>query len=256
MAQHRRLIAPRLARNPHLEQLAGYFGGIAPQAADIPDTLEFILLCFTNRSGSSYLAELLASDGLLPLAGENLNAETVIEHSKKHDFRSFQAYFAYLCQTTRRAGRVAIKITPAHLEILSRSGILDQIAGRSHFIVIERGDRLGQAISHLIAVQSGRFSASAEAGAAAEYDRNMLDLIMSYSINAYRDFAFFFGLNGIVPAHVLYEQLARDPEGCIAGLGQMLGIENLAINPANIRQSRQSGPLNARFRARYLSESS
>ncbi len=246
---------PSLRENEHLDALQAYFGSLAPAPAFIADDLEFIFICFTNRCGSNYLAALLASGGALPEAGENLNAQTVIEHAETHGFRTFQAYFSFLAASTAHNGRVAIKVTPAHIELLTRTGILPQIIGRSRFVVSERSDKLAQAISHLIASHTGQFTLTgATAGSLPEpvYDQAQLNMIMRDIADTYRDFNLFFSANGIVPGRACYEQLVDDPFRALALLKSSLGLERLEINPGNVRFRRQAGALNTAWRAAYL----
>ncbi|MBU6449501.1 MAG: hypothetical protein KGQ26_07745, partial [Rhodospirillales bacterium] len=151
------LYYPKVTPNDHLDALQKHFGKLDAGTLDIPDNVSFLLLGFTNRSGSNYLAELIASDGRIANAGENLNFDTVLEHSIKRGFKSLHEYFKFLVQHTSFNNIVSIKVAPAHLEVLAVAGIFDKIIDRCKFVVIERNDKLSQAISHAIAFQTGRF---------------------------------------------------------------------------------------------------
>ena len=224
----RKLFIPQVHDNEHLLRIGEFFGNIAYRPADIPADVKFIFLCFTNRSGSNYLAELLASSQHLPLAGENLNFNTVIVHARQKSLPSFQDYFSFLVRLTAGHGVVFLKVAPSHLEVLGRSGILDQVIHRSRFVVIERADKLAQAISHLIAFQTGRFTSTVQNSAETaepHFNREALERIINRNANEYRDFSLFFGHNGIVQAQVIYEQLVHDPASVLAYVGDMLGVE-------------------------------
>ncbi len=250
-----RLFIPSISPNDHLQNIAEYFGEVAYAPADIPEHVRFVFLCFTNRSGSNYLAELLASGQRLPLAGENLNFDTVLDHARQKFLRSFQEYFAFLVRHTQENGVVCMKIAPAHIELLGQSGILDQIINRSRFILIERSDKLAQAISHLIAFQTGRFMSTmsgSEAQKEPVFDAEKLDDIIFNITNEYRDFALFFARNGIVPAQVIYEQMVADPAKTLAFVGSVIGFPDLEIKPGQMRLDRQAGRLNEEWRQKYL----
>jgi trehalose 2-sulfotransferase len=255
MSGTNKLFIPAVSPNDHLDYVMNFFGKIAYAPVDIPGHLKFIFVCYTNRSGSNYLAELLASDQRLPRAGENLNFDTVIGHSREKLLKSFQEYFSYLVNLTKKNGFVCIKVAPSHIELLGKSGILDQIIDRSRFIVIERGDKLAQAISHLIAFQTGKFMSTmndAKEKVEPVFNHELLNKIISNIANEYRDFSLFFGRNGIVPAHVIYEQMARDPVGTLSFVGQMIDVPSLEIKPDNVRLDKQGGQLNAEWRQKYL----
>jgi LPS sulfotransferase NodH len=253
----RKLFVPEVHNNEHLLRIGEFFGHIAHQPADIPADVKFIFLCFTNRSGSNYLAELLASSQRLPLAAENLNFNTVIDHAKQQSLRSFQDYFSFLVRLTASDGVVNLKVAPSNLEVLGRSGVLDQIIDRSRFIVIERADKLAQAISHLIAFQTGKFKSTIQStgiATAPQFDRETLNRIINRIAMEYHDFSLFFGRNGIASAHVIYEQMVQDPERALAFVCPLIGYPGLRIKPELVRLGRQSSSLNKEWREMYLSD--
>ena len=63
-----RLVMPRLMlriHSPNRDAIAEALS-IAPRAQlDLPSRLRFVFLCFTNRSGSAYLIDLLTSAGII-----------------------------------------------------------------------------------------------------------------------------------------------------------------------------------------------
>jgi LPS sulfotransferase NodH len=257
MIRPARLFVPEIAFNPHLRSIARHFGGIAVQPAEIPAATRFIFVCFTNRCGSNYLGQLLASGGMFRVPGENLNADTVINHAKAQAHDSLQRYFRWLVNHTKRHDVVTLKLAPMHIEVLGRAGILDEVAERSKFIVIERCDKLGQAISQVIAFQTGKFMSSHQ-GRKSEtelvFQRASIDRILAGNADAYRQFEMFFGCNGIIPAKVIYEQLVLDPVQAMRLLAQQIGYPEMVVKPEAVRISRQAGALNAAWRALYLEQ--
>ncbi len=246
---------PASPHNDHLDKLSAYFGPIEPRAASLPADTEYVFMCFTNRCGSNYLAGLLASNGRYNSANENLNADTVLYHSKLQGIDSFQDYFAWLAGAQRRAGHVFLKAAAPQIELLGRAGILAQIAGHSKFVLVERSDKLGQAISHLLAFATGRFSSRIQDGtdpAQVKFSRRHIDYVIDEICEYYRQFNLFFARNGIVPVQVNYENLVADPKGQIALIGQQLGLMGLSIVPGNLRLERQAGPVNELWRRVYL----
>ena len=91
--------------------------------------------------------------------------------------------------------------------------------------MIERADKLAQAISHLIAFQTGKFTSAMNdpaPSAPPAFDRQKIDEILTSIADEYRHFSLFFGRNGISPAHVIYEQLVHDPATVISYIGKTL----------------------------------
>ena len=149
---------PQLPHNEHLQPIAAHFHNLAIAPDEIPRHEALVLICYTNRSGSSYLAHALHSSGRLNLAVEMLNCEQVLADTRLRGHARFADYVAAQMMSRLVAGRFAMKVALPHLEILGASGLLDHCPHTAHFVFIERSDRLGQAISYEIARQTARWS--------------------------------------------------------------------------------------------------
>ena len=248
---------PRVLRNEHLRHIEQHFGPLRREPADYPVDVTCVFLCFINRSGSNYLAELLASSYQYNRAGEVLNHPLVLEVSKGRGLARFQDFFAHVVTRQQQSGHFFVKTAIQHLEILTRAGVLDQIADRSRFIMLERNDVLGQAISFALAFATRAFSSEVEGSANPEdivYSRETIDRYLETIAMSREQFAMFFGRNGIVPVRVMYEQLIADPEGDVTRLACELGLSDFCLDMSNVRLQRQSGPVNEEWRRRYLYE--
>src|SRR5271166_1365521 len=93
---------------------------------------QYIFVCFTNRSGSNFLSEVIASSGFLNTAGEFFKGDT-IDHIQVLGLRDFGQCFNYLVAEMSRNGHLVSKLSATHLVILAKFGILDQILTHSHF---------------------------------------------------------------------------------------------------------------------------
>jgi len=249
--------APELGRNGHRDKLEQHFGPLKREVSRLPQNVSFVFLCFLNRSGSNYLAELLASGGQYNRAMEILNYPAVIEMSQRRGFARFQDFFSDTVVRHQKSERFFVKAALQHLDILTRAGVLDQIAERSRFVMIERNDVLGQAISFAIAFATGAFSSEAEGSGEPHevaYSRERLERHIYGIAHSRQQFAQFFGRNGIVPLRVMYEQLVADPEGEVVRLARDLGLSNFRLDMSRLRLERQAGPVNEEWRRRYLSE--
>ena len=246
---------PCLTDNGHLRAILSRFGSVAIAPGDIPPHAAMVFLCFTNRSGSNFLADALHSSGRLNLAGELLNAEAVLEDTRLHAHPRFADYLAAQMRWRMAGQRFVVKLALGHLEILGRSGLLDQCRETARFVFVERSDRLGQAISYEIARQTGQWTSQTRIERAigdVVYARQRLTSAMDAFADENREFDRFFGHNGIVPAHVVYEHLVADPPATVRMVGEAIGLPGLTLVPSRMSLQRQAGPLNARWRERYL----
>ena len=244
-----------LADNPHRAQLEAGFGPSVPDPAFVPPDLDFLFLLFTNRCGSNYLAQALASSGWFNEAGEFFNADVIMLHSRQNGLRSVQEYFGFLPHLVAANGWLVAKLGPENIDVLDEAGILQAVHARSRFILLERQDRLGQAISRVIASQDLRWTS--------EHARQVSEADLIYSrvrideelarIEQGNGFLYrFLSTSGIAPLHFAYEALTERPQAHLDEVAQWLGVPGLGFDPARIRISRQAGPTSAVWRRRYL----
>jgi len=243
--------------SPHRDALEAAWGPIRPELGWQPPDLDYLFLCFTNRCGSNYLAQLLATTGAFNEAGEFFNAPTVFEHAVPRGLRSLAAYFSVLPDLVPHEGRMAAKASIDQLVMLADAGILRALGARAHYLLLERQDRLGQAISRVIASQNGRWTTAHKSDvpdSALKYDRAAIDAELAKIGLANSAFYLFFRANGIVPIHIAYEALLGDPDRTLQMVADEFGINHLAFSPEKITIHRQSTSVNSDWRARHLTE--
>ena len=237
----------------HREPLARLFGP-DPPACPIDPELKFLFICFTNRCGSNYLAHLIASTGVLNVAEETLNESTVRDHAVREGLRSIHEYVNFLGRRLNMSGWLTAKVGIEQLLILTEAGLLDAIIGRTKFILIERQDRVAQAVSRLIAEQNQQWTSEQPSAIPDDrlvYARDRLD--RQCAAIAFHNAAFyrFFASNGLVPKHVGYEELLRSPQQHVSDIGAWLGFDDLIGQPGAVRIRRQGSAVKQAWQARY-----
>ncbi len=245
----------RAVNSTHRTVLEREFGPLRPDpGVDMPPG-NFLFLCFTNRCGSNYLAHLLATTGAFNEAGEFFNAETVLEHSRPRGLRSLSAYFATLYHLLPHHGHIAAKAGVDQLAMLADAGIFDALGERARFVLLERQDRLGQAISRVIATQTGRFTSAQAARVqddALVYSRAAIAEELDGMALANELFYAFFAANGIAPIHATYEAVLADPAPVMAQIAATCGCETLVAHPEQVGIARQANAVNQAWRRAYL----
>jgi len=248
---------PVPANNMHLKKIIEFFGALEPAPSEFPPGMRFVFLCYTNRCGSNYVAEIIASSGDYNLAGEDLNFDTVLTHSRNQGFTTFQAYFTHLVKIKAKAGVFFLKTAPTHIELLGRSGLLDQIVASTNFILVERADKLAQAISFAIAMGTNKYTSRQTATKEAAdviFDKQMITNMLGGLAEAHRQFVLFFGRNGLIPEMLVYERVASQPAEAFAGLSNRLAIPALKVALDRVRLERQADSTNDAWRRQYLNE--
>lgn len=245
----------RAFQSAHKAEITAEFGPIDRNAAFAPPSEKFLFLCFTNRCGSNYLARLLAATGAMNEAGEYFNGSVIIHHARTKGLTSLQEYFSYLAALVARDGWVVAKATIEQLIMLTDAGILDAILGQARFILIERQDRLGQAMSRLIAWQNGRWTSQQQARIPDEtltYNRAAIEREMTAIAAETYGLHSFFAQNALTPMHVAYETMIADPHATLDAITTWLQRQPLRADLSTIGIARQANHINAAWRERYL----
>jgi LPS sulfotransferase NodH len=249
------MLAQSMADNPHLNEVTAAFGPLQPPAQFVPPNVDFLVLLFTNRCGSNFLAQVLASTQIFNEAGEFFNGDTIVSHLRANGLRSVAEYVRLLPDLVGRRDRIAVKLGVEHLDLLNRAGLLAALLPRMRFILLERQDRLGQAISRAIAAQNLRWT-SEQPGRMEDdqlvYDRGWIDRQMDLVATGNRLLFHFIRDARLAPLHFLYEKLVADPQAHLDQVAAWLPLPGLRMNPDLIRLRPQANEVNAAWRARYL----
>jgi trehalose 2-sulfotransferase len=243
--------------NEHGDLIQAHFGAAAADLAAIPSGIRFVFIYFTNRCGSHFLADALAPSGALNRAGEMFNAEIVVGDSKAYGLRDLGQFMGHLARTASRNGILVTKATVTQISVLAQSGIMDHILARTSFLLLERDDKLGQAISYALALGTNQWTSAHEARVAAASVPFNPDLLRGFIGGVATEIALFhrfFGLNGITPLHVSYEMLAAMPETVVPWIGAWLGLPQLQFVAPELRVRRQANEINQRWREWFLNQ--
>jgi LPS sulfotransferase NodH len=188
------------------------------------------------------------------VAEEVFNAPTVQEHGEREKLRSLYDYINFLEGHLSMSGWLAAKLGIEQLVMLTEAGIFDEIIGRTKFILIERQDKVAQAISRLVALQNGAWTsrhASRMADERLVYSREAIDA--ERAIIAFQNHAFyrFFASNNVTPKHIAYETLLESPERLLVDIGAWLGFPRFTGHLAAVGIERQESPVKRAWRERY-----
>lgn len=241
------------AHDPHGARFAAELPERDGAWVPLPE-LWYVFIVFTNRSGSTYLRELLASTGWFNRAGEPLNAEQAIPSCQARGLRSLPRYFAAIAAEQQMNGWWVTKASIGQIAALAAWGILGRVLPRARFIVTERTDKLAQVISWQIAAQTGRYTSehAPTTAAAPVYDRDVLLHSLGQMVEAQARTALFLSINGIVPLHITYEFLTRYPDQAGAALLDFLGAPAPRCDPSRIALRKQADATNEAWRRRFL----
>jgi LPS sulfotransferase NodH len=228
---------------------------LGPDAAADVDLSLFV--CFTNRSGSNFLTDLLMATGQLPDGTECFNHPVVIRAARQHHLKSFADYCRYHAGRRARKRRFVAKVSAGQLLTLARLGYLGTVFPNPHFIHIQRYDVVAQAISFTLA-KSTRAFASYHAPLIAEsdvvFDAGSLTTLIDNINQANAVLREFLLLNRLDHMPVLYEHLVADHEVILERIFAWLGLDAPVLDRARLRYERQASTVKDEWYARYVAE--
>lgn len=195
-----------------------------------------LVVCFVNRSGSTWLVDLLAASHKAGRGGEFFNSDVVARQCDQHEHASFDGYLRWLAKRTGRGGCFTFKVGIAQLHYLRKRRIIPELTPRPQYLLCRRKDIASQALSFIKAAHTLEWHRYAgDEPKPFDYDtvsnRQLLKTIQSIA-QQYAGFEQYLSVFGIDYVNVFYEDLVADTPGEFARVTKALGIE--VADPAKV----------------------
>jgi LPS sulfotransferase NodH len=192
---------------------------------------DLLLLCFTNRSGSTHLANIASGYGLggRPNSFGNyefFNWNAVTKLSAARGLSSFADYFAAIgAEHASVHGVVLCKVSIDQLAWIYCSGVLERMVNRLVLAHIARFDLVAQAVSIAVTSQTQEWT-SLHATSAVEpvFDLNQIASIARGVADANGAAEMFYNLRGLQPERFNYESLIVKPAEVGSRLCPLFGM--------------------------------
>ncbi len=200
-------------------------------------------ICFTARSGSTLLAQLLTDTGLAGHPKEHFYHNIAPENPRGDDIPDYRAYLERaLSADTSPNGVFGSKVGGGVWRDFARrlGGIdgcedlpiraaLDRFFPDLRYLHLTRRNKVRQAVSHWLAIQSGRWSSlDAADNPAPRYDFSAIDHLLQEIILREAVWAEYFSQNGIHPCVITYEDFVEQPADTVCAILDHLEIERPA----------------------------
>lgn len=243
---------PDYEPSDHETQIEKFYPEIDAGARDYPAD-RTLFVCFTNRSGSTFLGEALASTGSVKPAREYLNHPVVKRQSSQREIESFDAYLIDLAERFTHGGVFTLKAGLRQLYYLAKLGFIGDVLKSPSFLLIERDDVLAQAVSWAVALQTGQWKSTQDSAQSnLEFDFDVIDTRIDSILAENAAFKAFFARNDCTVEFVRYEQLRSNPAEVIADLAASLKLDRTTYNPDRVNIAPQRSSVNAEWRELYL----
>lgn len=198
-----------------------------------PATKTNVAICFVNRCGSNWLAALLAATDLIGHAEEIFNAPRFTKVCKNNEIRSFsEGIFVHAtAKTDHKPDTFITKLSWDQLYFLSKFRIIPEMLPNTKFILMHRRNKAAQALSLLVAQQTGQWTSQYNSGKNGKRDLDAIsdtDIthVIGSIVERYKSFHQYFATFGITPIEIYYEDITENPEREITRL-----VEALNLNP-------------------------
>ena len=238
--------------NPHMRTAKSLFTKPSSWSTLKPQ-IRFVFICYTNRCGSNLLAELLASGKETNVAGEYLNADTIAAITSHFGTASLSDHLDIVMRQEGRTSLFAMKIALTHVLLLHEAGFFEANLSRCTFILLERHDVLGQAISTQIAGQNLRWTSRQTAQIKDEDLKfSQIDIKMTVDgiITQNSLWRRLFAHNKIPYLHIIYEHLLDDRARVLANLARYVGVQE-AFDHTRLSIERQQTSIAEDWRRLY-----
>jgi LPS sulfotransferase NodH len=215
-----------------------------------------VFICYTNRSGSSYLSDLLTLSGLCGKPQEYFTIKNIERIGRRFAVASLEDYLENLVARRQSDNGVfATKTGFSELIFLQYHGYLQHYFPNRYYIMLRREDSVMQAISWYRAASQKTWSSSHVKRAEAVYDAKAITHYYQLIANDARRWAHYFAVEGISPLHLTYETLLADPQLCLDQIVQYLGLaESLAVEAGQSRFTIQRDETSREWAEKFIRE--
>ena len=230
--------------------MPGLFSFSASEPQPLGAHLKGYALCGEPRCGSTYLARLLSSTGVLGHPREYFAGRDEVRSTN----RDPEAHLAgWVRRTATPNGIYALKVFADQFDSVQRSGWATRLPNLK-LVHIQRLDALGQAISLVRARQTFAFESLHPERREPWYDRDSIASALSRIARNQARWTCWFSRNGLDPLHLTYEEIAERPRESVERVGRLLGL-SAPFRLGDVALGVQRDRLSEVWRERFVSES-
>ena len=212
------------------------------------------IMLFTNRCGSNFVADVLASTGRVSQFGEPFNWAFVERAKVRHGYCRFEDFIEALVER-KVAPVVGVKASWEQAMMLHRFGILQAMFSDVSWIYVRRRDLCAQAVSFSIANQTGAWTSQKQGlsrDVVFSFDdiENCMRSLATSNARIEEMLASF----GYSYHEIVYEDFVQDIDAGAARALEALALGEGRVDREAIRFKRQGTGLNDALSEMYIAE--
>lgn len=213
------------------------------------------VICTTPRSGSNFLGALLESTGRLGHPKEYFNGPARRRNGLQNfpDDPELQLAEVFRLGVTPN-GVYGLKIFAYQFDLV-RSCRWPEVLPNLSYVLLEREDVLGQAISMVRAQQTDQYRSTEPIRGETHYDGAAIGKALKGVALDQARWCFWFARTGVRPLRLRYEQIVADPQGAVDAVAALVGlVERLPVQVESLPLRIQRGEESEVWRARFVRE--
>ncbi|HWA63445.1 MAG TPA: Stf0 family sulfotransferase [Caulobacteraceae bacterium] len=213
-------------------------------------------ICTEPRSGSTWLCRVLESTGVLGVPTEYFNANTMRRGRGFTDYPldPEDQIPALLKLGATPNGVYGLKIFAHIFDHVAATRWAERLPNLK-FISLVRLDALGQAISHVRAMQTQQWVAHRQPQAEPVYDFDHINNELVRLLRARTRWAYYLSRNDIPVLHLEYERIVRQPQETAEAVARFIGLEERpVVDLSKVSVEVQRDALSDDWRARYVAQ--
>jgi len=207
-------------------------------------------VCGEPRSGSTYLTRVLASTDVLGRPVE-FDAADLTEAAERGPDGALPPKVE---KTRTPNGVYGLKVFSHQFDVVTNARWAANLPGLQ-FIHLDRLDLLGQAISHVRALQTNRYESAGEPQRAPHYDDRAIGRMMMQIAHNQARWRVWFARNGLTVLRLTYEEVVRDPQEAAEAVARHVGILTVPrVDLSRVAMAIQRDALSDLWRQKFLAQ--
>jgi LPS sulfotransferase NodH len=221
------------------------------------------MICSTARCGSTLLCSLLQNTGVMGVPHEYFHlaqhgkqlVQRLIDKDLSRNVTMDEYLTTVMRYRTTPNGVFGIKGHYNQCQPHFKSGVISRCFGDMKYVFIRRRDMVAQAVSLVIASQTGKWTSHEEKQKDPSYNHETIEGAITVGVFHNYMWDLFFAENGIEACMVYYEDILERPNEEVQRVVDFVGVEaevSVDVNDAGLQ--REATQINLEWQERYRSE--
>jgi LPS sulfotransferase NodH len=237
-----------IPKDQHASEIEAYFEGRIESESQPPPVNCFTVVCFTNRSGSTFICSALSRLGIAGkpnrvLNYEYFNSNIVKEESAELGLKSFDDYVHHCIRLYGTSnGNFTTKLSITQFNWLLESGVIARLGVSPRVILVRRRNVIAQAVSFATAKQDGRWTSlhPQKGNTSPQLDVSFVLAAAKAICEQNALFDLLLDFHDLKSITVWYEEIAANESRLLSDLARYYGLDSQVLGTSTLPVEQQS----------------